>query len=149
MVIIQIVLAQLNDKQKGEYKFESETVVNKLLGKPPPSNSASPNFKKDLVDVTSQMINEMLHANQVSKEEEKKEASSEDKTKASDLKAKDNFGTFACNFRVAYIAPKINTEKFVSSSISMFVKQFASSNNSFEAIDSKGIEFKNEDMFSK
>jgi hypothetical protein len=148
MVIIQIVLSQLTDDQKKEYQFESESVVNKLLGKPIPVDFS---FPRDLIGVVSQMIHEMMFFNydlSTEKKEEKKEPSADDKTKASDLKAKDGFGTFACNFRVAYVSPKTTTEKFVPPSIGMFVKQFAGSNNSFDAILSKGVEFKGDDIFS-
>lgn len=149
MVIIQIVLSQLTDDQKKEYKFESESIINKLLGKPMPADFS---FPRDLIGAVSQMLHEMLFFNYefpTDGKAEKKEASAEDKTKSSDLKTKDNFGTFACNFRVAYVSPKTTTEKFVPPSIGMFVKQFASSNNSFDAIASQGVEFKAEDVFSK
>jgi hypothetical protein len=92
------------------------------------------------------MLSEMLHPGKEEKQEEKKEVPPEDKTKASDLQTKNDLGVFACNFRVAYIAPKACIQKFVSPSIGMFVKQFTSSQNSFDSIPEKGIELKVEGL---
>lgn len=144
MVLIQIVLSQLNDKQKAEYKLQSDNVINKLLGKPLIEKKS---ISKEVLGSLSQVAREMINA--ASKPEEKKEPSAEDKAKAENLKTKDNFGVFGCNFRVAYVSPKACTEKFVSSSIGMFIKYFTSSNNSFEAISDKGIELKVEGLIPK
>jgi len=144
MVLIQIVLSQLNNKQKAEYKLQSDNVINKLLGKPLIEKKS---ISKEVLGSLSQVAREMINA--ASKPEEKKEPSVEDKTKAENLKTKDNFGVFGCNFRVAYVSPKACTEKFVSSSVGMFIKYFTSSSNSFEAISDKGIEVKVEGLIPK
>ena len=146
VVAVQIVLSQLNDKQKAAYKLESDNVINKLLGKPIVEKKS---FDKVLISLSGQVVKEMLNPSAPSKPDEKKEASPEDKAKASELKTKDAFGVFACNFRVAYISPKACTEKFVSASVGMFIKRFTSSQNSFDAIPDKGVELKVEGLIPK
>jgi hypothetical protein len=146
MILVQIILTQLNDKQKLDYQIESDNIINKLLGKPVIEKI---NFGKEFLRISNQVLKEMLNPAAEAKPEEKKEPSAEDKAKASDLKTKNNYGVFACNFRVAYISPKTCTEKFVSSSIGMFVKRFTSDQNSFDAISEKGIELKVEGLISK
>lgn len=146
VIAIQIILSQLNDAQKAVFKLESDNVINKLLGKPIIEKKS---FGKELLGLSTQVAKEILNFSTPSKPEEKKEASPEDKAKANELKSKEAFGTFACNFRVAYISPKACTEKFVSASVSMFIKRFASSQNSFDAIADKGIELKVDGLIPK
>jgi hypothetical protein len=146
ITIVQIVLSQLNDPQKASYALESENVINKLLGKPVVEKKT---LQKETLGLMKIMLNQMLNPAKEDKKEEKKEVAPEDKAKAGELKTKNDLGVFACNFRVAYIAPKACIQKFVSPSISMFVKQFTSSQNSFEGIADKGIEYKVEGLIPK
>jgi len=154
MILIQIVLSQLNDKQKDNYKLEGDNVINKLLGKPVVTNKS---FRSEFLSAFIQMMKEAAGVHDFlkfgesngDKKEEKKEPSAEDKAKAETLKTKNNFGVFAVSLRSAYISPKICTEKFVSSSVGMFIKQFASSNNSFDTIPDKGTEYKVEGLIPK
>jgi len=146
ITIVQIVLTQLNDPQKLAYKLEGDNVINKLLGKPIVEKKS---LQKEVLGLLNFMIKEMLNPAKEEKKEEKKEAAPEDKAKANDIKTKNDLGVFACNFRVAYIAPKACIQKFVPLGIGMFVKQFASSQNSFDSIMEKGIELKVEGLIPK
>jgi len=139
-------LSQLNDSQKLKYKIEGDNVINKLLGKPIVEKKP---LQKEVLGLLTIMVKEMLNPSKEEKKEEKKEVSPEDKAKANDIKTKNDLGVFACNFRVAYIAPKACIQKFVPLGIGMFVKQFASSQNSFDSIVDKGVELKVEGLIPK
>ncbi len=146
ITVVQIVLSQLSDPQKASYTLESDNVINKLLGKPVIEKKT---LQKEVLGLLKILLTQVLNPNKEDKKEEKKEIPPEDKAKASDLKSKNDLGVFACNFRVAYIAPKACIQKFVSPSISMFVKQFTSSSNSFEGNADKGVELKVEGLLPK
>ncbi|MDD3156226.1 MAG: hypothetical protein PHP14_02250 [Candidatus Pacebacteria bacterium] len=146
IIIFQIVLSQLNKIQKEKYSIESDNVINKILGKPPIVKKTA---TEEFLVLFTQVFRDVISAASAPKEEVKKEPSSEDKEKAKNLKTKNDYGVFSCNFRVAYISPKECTEKFVPSSINMFIQRFTSSQNSFEAIANKGVELKTETLLDK
>lgn len=146
VMVIQLILRQMDDTEKAEYKLKCDNVTNKLLGKPVVE-------KIKFSDIPTNALKEVmgiLIPKPEAKPAEAKPASAEDTAKAGELKKKNELGTFPVNFRVSYISIKDNSQKFISSALSMFVKQFANVNgNSFDAIANKGIEFKLEKPIDK
>jgi hypothetical protein len=146
IIIFQIVLSQLNKDQKEKYTIEGDNVINKILGKPV---IVKKTVLEEFLGLFTQVFKEVISVTSAPKEEGKKEPSNDDKEKAKNLKTKNDYGVFSCNFRVGYISPKEYAEKFVPSSINMFIQRFTSSQNSFEAIDNKGVELKTETLLDK